>query len=177
MSRVLLLTQGYEPHKVIGWDRAITLIYTGKAEVVAATDEVIYRNGATIVHMPSVIRLVRGTPRQKRAIKFSRMNVFSRDNFRCQYCGSPKKARELNYDHVVPRHLGGRTTWDNIVSSCYPCNTRKRNRTPEQAGMKLRTRPKKPESLPLVSIRFDPKDLPPDWVEWCRGYFEDEAVA
>ncbi len=177
MSRVLLLTQSYEPHKVIGWDRAINLLYTNKAEVVEHTDEVIYRNGDSIIHMPSVVRLTRGMPKQKRAVKFSRLNVFTRDGFRCQYCGSPRKAKELNYDHVVPRHLGGRTVWDNIVSSCYPCNTRKANRTPEQAGMKLRTKPKKPTSLPMLGPRFDPKDIPPQWAEWCRGFFDEEAVA
>jgi 5-methylcytosine-specific restriction endonuclease McrA len=177
MSRVLLLTQSFQPHKVISWDRAVTMIYTDKAEVVETTDEVLYRNGETVIHMPSVIRLLKAISGMKRAVKFSRVNVFTRDGFRCCYCGSPKKMGELNYDHVIPRHLGGKTVWENIVASCYPCNGRKANRTPEQAGMKLLRRPHKPKSLPMVGPRFDPKELPAAWAEYVKDFFQDSAVA
>jgi 5-methylcytosine-specific restriction endonuclease McrA len=128
--------------------------------------------------MPSVIRLIHPIVGMKRAIKFSRVNVFTRDGYRCCYCGTPKKARELNYDHVVPRHLGGKTTWENIVSSCYGCNGRKANRTPEQAGMRLRQKPHRPKTLPMVVPRFDPKEIPAVWAAWVQDYFTaDEAVA
>jgi hypothetical protein len=175
--RVLVLTQQYAPHRVISWEHAITMIYTNKVEVVVATDEVIYRNGDVVVHMPSVVKLTKPITGMKRAIKFSRMNVFTRDGFRCSYCGSPKKMKDLNYDHVTPRHLGGRTVWENIVSSCYSCNSRKANRTPEQAGMRLRMKPHKPKHLPMVGPRFDPREIPPEWADYVRGYFVDEAVA
>lgn len=177
MSRVLLLTQGYVPHKVISWSRAITMIYTNKVDVVEETEEVIYRKGDTTIFMPSVVKLNKPVSNLKRAVKFSRMNVFTRDGFRCCYCGSPKKASSLNYDHVTPRHLGGRTVWENIVSSCYPCNSRKANRTPEQAGMKLLKKPRKPTHLPHVGPRFDPAEIPAAWVEYVRNFFVDEAVA
>ena len=88
----------------------------------------------------------------KRGVKFSRNNVFARDDFRCQYCGARKSARELNYDHVVPRVQGGKTVWENIVASCYDCNGMKRGRTPEQAGMKLLRAPVKPRSLPMTTL-------------------------
>lgn len=177
MSRVLLLTQAYTPHKVIGWDRAVTMIYTGKVEVIETTNEVLYSKGDLTVFMPSVVRLIKPISGMKRAVKFSRINVFTRDGFRCCYCGSPKKMGELNYDHVVPRHLGGKTVWENIVASCYPCNSRKANRTPEQAGMKLLRRPHRPKSLPMMGPRFDAKDLPPAWLEYCKEYFQESAVA
>lgn len=179
MSRVLLLTQSYVPHKVISWDRAVILLCTDKAEVVEHTDEVIYSNPDTgvVYMMPSVIKLTKQVTGTKRAVKFSRVNVFTRDGFRCQYCGSPKKMKELNYDHVIPRHQGGKTVWENIVSACYECNGRKANRTPEQAKMKLLKKPCKPKSLPMMGPRFDPKDLPPAWVEYCKEYFVQDAVA
>ena len=177
MSRVLVLNSAFVPHKVIPWEHAITMIYTDKVEVVQTTDEVIYRNGDVVVKMPSVVRLVRPVVGMKRAVKFSRVNVFTRDGFRCCYCGSPKRMSELNYDHVTPRHLGGRTVWDNIVTACYPCNSKKANRTPEQAAMKLLRRPYKPKSLPITGPRFDPRDVPPEWVEWVRAFFVEGAVA
>jgi hypothetical protein len=95
------------------------------------------------------------------------------------YCGTPKKMLELNYDHVIPRDQGGRTVWENIVASCYPCNERKRNRTPEQAGMKLLRKPYKPKTLPMVGPRFDPKDIPANWLQYVVGFmgFDEAAVA
>lgn len=174
--RVLVLTSAFVPHKVVSWEHAIGMIFGDppSAELVEDTGEVIHPSG---IKMPSVVRLTKPIEGMKRAVKFSRVNVFTRDNFRCCYCGSPKRMRELNYDHVVPRHLGGKTTWENIVSSCYPCNTRKANRTPEAAGMKLLRKPIKPKSLPIAAPRFDPKDIPPSWAAYVRDFFTDEAVA
>jgi len=177
MSRVLLLNSAWVPHKVIAWEHAITMIYTDKVQVVETTDEVIYKNGDNVVRMPSVVRLVKAIVGMKRAVKFSRVNVFTRDGFRCCYCGRPSTMKELNYDHVVPRHLGGRTVWENIVAACYPCNARKGSRTPEQAGMKLLTRPYRPKTLPVSVPRFDPRDIPASWAEYCKSYFVDAAVA
>ncbi len=126
------------------------MVFLGKVEVLEEYDEVLYRSVDVTIRMPAVVRLVRVFRGIKRAVKFSRVNVFTRDRFTCQYCGEKRKMRELNYDHVVPRHLGGRTTWENIVTSCYPCNAKKRNRTPEQAGMSLLSIPQKPKSLPIT---------------------------
>ena len=87
---------------------------------------------------PAVCRLVRSGGFHRRPVAYSRANVLLRDGFRCQYCGARKPARELNQDHVVPRARGGRASWENIVASCYRCNQKKGNRTPEEAdAMKL----------------------------------------
>ena len=176
MSRVLLLTPSYTPHRVISWERAVIMFFNGKVEIIETYDEEL-RSPSTCMKMPSVVRLTKTFGFLKRAVKFSRINVFTRDGFRCQYCGSPKKMGELNYDHVVPRHLGGKTVWENIVSSCYPCNSRKSNRTPQQAGMKLLRSAYRPKSLPMIGPRFDPKDIPPAWADYCKAYFVDAAVA
>jgi 5-methylcytosine-specific restriction endonuclease McrA len=168
-GEVLVLTPGMEPHRVVPWQKAITMYFLGKCEVLEEYDEILYRSPTLLVRMPAVVRLVRFFRGIKRAVKFSRINVMTRDKFTCQYCGEKKKMRELNYDHVVPRHLGGRTSWDNIVTSCYPCNARKRNRTPEMAGMRLLSTPSKPKFLPItvhLDLRGDVPDLWSDYVYW-----------
>jgi 5-methylcytosine-specific restriction endonuclease McrA len=93
------------------------------------------------------------------------VNVLARDGFRCCYCGQTKSARELNYDHVVPRHQGGRTVWENIVAACFACNSKKANRTPVQAGMKMHFRPHKPQVLPMrTPLILDKNPIPTQWV-------------
>src|ERR1700733_9138337 len=148
IAETLLLTPWMMPHKVISWQTAVTMSFLGKVEVVAEYDEQI-RSPTLAIRAPAVVRLKRPMGGMKRGVKFSRINVFTRDEFRCQYCGERKGPHELNYDHVVPRVQGGQTVWENIVTSCYDCNAMKRGRTPDQAGMKLLRRPVKPKWLPI----------------------------
>ena len=141
--RTLLLTPWMVPHKIISWQRAV-VIFSRQGRCPRGV-----RRGDPLalawrMRTPAVVRLKRSLGGMKRGVKFSRVNVFTRDEFRCQYCGEQKPMGELNYDHVVPRVQGGKTIWENIVTSCYDCNDRKGGRTPEQAGMKLRKRPIKP---------------------------------
>lgn len=166
MSTTLVLDLGYLPHRVVSWQRAICMILQSKAELIEEYDETVYEGSTLILKMPSVIRLLQQV-RRKKAIRFSRMNVLTRDNWRCQYCGEKGRTRELNYDHVVPRSQGGKTVWENIVTACYECNANKGGRTPQQAGMRLRKKPVKPKSLPVTAIHFDPTDtLPEAWVNY-----------
>jgi 5-methylcytosine-specific restriction endonuclease McrA len=173
--RVLVLTPSFVPHKVVSWERAIIMIFCHKVDVIDSYDEEL-RSPSTTMKMPAVVRLRTNPSGLKRSVKFSRINVFTRDGFRCQYCGSPKRVGELSYDHVVPRHRGGRTTWENIVSACYACNRRKANCTPEQAGMKLLRTPHVPKSLPILPPRFDPRDVPPVWADWVKAFFTQESA-
>src|SRR5690242_21174499 len=137
-AQTLLLNQGFEPFKVISWQRAITLLFLGKVEVLEEYDRDI-RSVNVIIKVPAVVRLLRAFRRHARPVKFSRVNIYARDNYRCQYCGVRCGISELTYDHVIPRAKGGKTTWDNIVTCCYPCNGKKGNRTPHEAKMALRT--------------------------------------
>lgn len=163
--RTLVLNQGYEPHRIVSWQRAVTMLFSGIVEIVEEYDEDI-RSVSITIKMPAVVRLLRWVGRKK-SVKFSRINVATRDDFRCQYCGTKHPLKKLNYDHVVPRSQGGKTTWTNIVMACYPCNDVKRNRTPAQAKMKLRNKPMKPRDLPVVIFRIDPQaTLPEQWVNW-----------
>ena len=175
--RTLVLDQGYQPHRVVSWQRAITMLFDGKVEVVEEYDRDI-RSVTITIKMPAVVRLLRAV-RSRRGVKFSRINVATRDGFRCQYCGKRFPLGELTYDHVVPRSRGGKTRWENIVMACYACNGRKGHRTPEQAGMKLQKLPVKPAWLPLIAFRIDPACSVPEawthWIYWHGALEEDEA--
>lgn len=175
MSRTLVLDQGYQPHRIVSWQRAVTMLFQGKIEVIEEYDEDI-RSLYITIKMPAVVRLLHRV-RGKRAVKFSRINVATRDDFRCQYCGIKHVLKELTYDHVVPRAQGGKTRWENIVMACYPCNEGKRDRTPAQAGMRLRKKPIKPKSLPVVRFRIDPaSSVPEAWMNWIywHGKLDEE---
>jgi len=166
--RTLLLTPWMSPHRIISWQRAIVLLYTGKVEVLEVYHDEALVSPSLALKTPAVVRLTKGTVHQKQTVRFSRINVMTRDGFRCQYCGERKTMRELNYDHVIPRVRGGKTVWENIVTSCYACNDRKGCRTPDEAGMKLLRKPQKPTSLPLSSpLRMDSAELPEPWLAYC----------
>ncbi len=170
--QTLMLTPWMAPHKIIPWQRAIVLAYLEKVEVIETWDAEV-RSPSLSLMTPAVVRLKKGSVATKQSIRFSRVNVFTRDRFRCQYCGAHKAVKQLNYDHVIPRVQGGKTVWENIVTSCYACNDRKGSRTPEQAGMRLQKQPKKPTSLPVVPpIRIDDGDLPELWQPYCDGFMK-----
>ena len=101
--------------------------------------------------MPRVVVLQAYDRLPRREVRFSRQNIYLRDNFTCQYCGRTFARAQLNLDHVVPRQFGGLTTWTNVVCSCVACNSRKANRTPEQAKMRLHKPPVRPSWKPLYA--------------------------
>lgn len=150
-THTLLLTPWMQPHRIVSWEAAITLLFNDKIEVLEEYDEVV-RSPSLEIPIPAVARLMRVVSPNKKGVKFSRINVLTRDKFTCQYCGRPITFGTGTYDHVIPKSQGGKTVWENIVSSCKDCNSRKANRTPEQARMKLRSIPKRPKSLPLTPI-------------------------
>lgn len=173
-AKTLLLDQGYQPLKLISWQRAITLLTLGKVEIVEEYDQEI-RSTSIVLKMPAVARLLNAFKRPKKPVKFSRVSIYARDKYSCQYCGDKKPMSELTYDHVIPRAQGGKTTWDNITTACYDCNTKKANRTPAQAGMKLRNEPYQPTWIPAVTIRLSQKDLPQAWMDYLYWHSELES--
>ena len=176
-AQTLLLNQGFEPIKVISWQRAISLLFLGKVEVLEEYDRDI-RSVNLIIKVPAVVRLLRAFRRHAKPVKFSRVNIYARDGYRCQYCGAKCSIDELTYDHVTPRSRGGRTTWDNIVSCCYACNAKKANRTPAEARMALRSVPGRPTWMPAVQIRVSAKSIPDAWrdyVYWTGAIDGDDG--
>jgi 5-methylcytosine-specific restriction endonuclease McrA len=165
-TRTLMLTPWMAPYKVISWERAIVLSCLGKVEVLEEYDELIRAVSITL-RTPAVVRLTKARVPTRNKVRFSRTNVFLRDGFRCQYCGERRPASELNYDHVVPRFRGGKTVWENIVTSCYACNDRKGSRTPDEAGMTLLRQPAKPKSLPFPPVIRPGTTVPEVWRGYC----------
>ena len=138
---VLILNQNYEPLNICRVRRAIMLIYHGKAEMLENGIGFI-RSANDVFSIPSVIRLAYMIKRPRPQRKLTRLEVFNRDQYVCQYCG--KEIHQLTLDHVFPRHMGGEHIWENVVSACMPCNRHKAGRTPEQARMQLTRRPSPP---------------------------------
>lgn len=164
-TRTLLLTQSYEPLRLIPWQRALTLLTLGKVEVLESYDHDV-KTTQLIFKVPAVVRLLRSFRRHRKPVKFSRVNIYARDKYRCQYCGDKAPLSDLTYDHVVPRAQGGKTTWTNIVTCCYACNRTKGNRTPAQAGMHLRTEPVQPRWVPAMAIRISTTSIPDAWRDY-----------
>jgi 5-methylcytosine-specific restriction endonuclease McrA len=173
-SHTLILTPWMSAHRIVPWERSAFLYVHGrqpddrrpvKIEVLETYDEVI-RTPRMEFNLPAVARLTKPVAAYKKGVKFSRINIMTRDSFTCQYCGRKLPMRELNYDHVVPRIQGGQTVWENIVTSCYPCNDRKAGRTPEQAGMKLRRKPFRPKTLPMSTPLWPLDRVPVLWVPY-----------
>ena len=106
------------------------------------------------IQVPRVVRLLHYDRVPRRAVRFNRRNLFARDEHVCQYCGDDFPPSQLSFDHVVPRSRGGKTTWENIVSCCFNCNSRKGGRTPKEAKMKLIRTPRKPRHSPLLSMKL-----------------------
>lgn len=143
MTSVLVLNQNYEPLNVCNARRALVLVHRGKAEVLEHANGDL-RAVTRVYPRPSVIRLVYLIKRPRPRVRLTRREVFIRDNFTCQYCGI--RTRELTLDHVVPRHRGGRHTWDNLVSACRMCNHRKGGKSLDETRMPLRRPPREPRA-------------------------------
>ncbi len=146
-NAVLVLNQDYQALSICSVERAVNLLLRHKAEMVAPRDGLVLRSPSITYPWPSVIRLKRYISLPYRKVALSRRNIMRRDGFRCQYCGSREK---LTIDHVFPRSRGGRDTWENLVTACIPCNSRKGDRTPEEANMPLRRRPFRPSYVMFI---------------------------
>lgn len=166
--RTLVLTPWYFPQKILRWEDAITMLYLQKAEVVLEYDEIV-RSPSLEMQIPAVVRVRRMIKKRKQMVKFSRVNVYTRDAFTCQYCEKRFATELLSYDHVMPRSAGGRTEWTNIVTACKPCNNKKANRTCDEAGMWPITPPVRPNTLPLTAPAIDIATAPVQWRDFLRA--------
>lgn len=142
-SPVLVLNQSYEPLNLCRIRRAVVLVFRGKAEVLENSRGEIH-SVTRVFPIPSVIRLVYMVKRPRHQRKLTKLELFNRDQYTCQYCG--RQTKELTLDHVIPRRRGGEHTWENVVSACKVCNRRKGGRTPQEAGMKLIRQPRSPRN-------------------------------
>lgn len=166
MEQTLILNVTYEPLKVVDWQRAMVLWCQGKVEIVETHDREV-RAVTFSFRLPSVVRLLRLVRvRRSEVVPFSRANIFLRDDYTCQYCGDVFEPRDLTFDHVVPYAQGGRRGWDNIVTACVTCNRRKGARTPEEAGLRLIRRPRRPAPSPVFRVTLGVNRAPESWRNW-----------
>lgn len=167
-SPVLVLNRFYMPVNIVTVRRAFCMLVAGVARVVdeqhrtfdfrswselsaAVRDDSVGLVGR-IVRVPRVVLLSTYDRFPKRTVRFSRLNIMTRDGYTCQYCGRRLPRSKLNIDHVVPRVRGGQTTWENVVASCHECNRRKGGMLPAEAGMRLLKVPTKPRTTPFVDL-------------------------
>lgn len=164
-SAVLVLNRNYQPVHVTSVKRAVSLLYLGVAKAIdsqyrlyefadwaALSAAAPHDSISTIdrrIRVPRVVVLSAYEYLPRGRVRFSRLNIYARDHDTCQYCARQLPRSELNLDHVVPRSQGGKTSWENVVCSCVPCNLRKGGRTPEQAGIKLLRVPVRPRWTPF----------------------------
>jgi len=159
-SAVLVLNRVYQPVHVTSVRRAVSLLYQGVARALdeqfqlfdfeswaalaAAAHHDAIQTPSRRIRVPRVIVLIAYEHLPRSRVRFSRFNVYARDDSTCQYCGRRLPRSDLNLDHVVPRSRGGTTSWENVVCSCVACNLRKGGRTPDEAGMRLLRMPHRP---------------------------------
>ena len=142
------------------------MLIIGKVEVIKNYSTVL-RAVSWSVPKPAVVRLTNFVRRRQRRIALTRRNIFMRDKHSCQYCGLAFRPSELTMDHVVPRSQGGGGSWENLVTSCGPCNRRKGGRTPHQARMKLLSAPGRPKVLPVeYTLNLGQHGLPDHWRDY-----------
>ncbi|MHC1768945.1 MAG: HNH endonuclease [Verrucomicrobiia bacterium] len=174
-QQVLVLNRLWQAVNVCSVRRALSLLFEGHAQVVMGMSDGSFQTFSfnewtdfsrqepdpesihTIsfrIRVPKVILLLFFDRLPKKEVKFTRHNIFERDKNTCQYCGKVFDRKDLNLDHVIPRDRGGPTTWENIVCSCIACNTHKANRTPQEAGMHLIRKPKRPKWRPFIQVNL-----------------------
>jgi 5-methylcytosine-specific restriction endonuclease McrA len=189
-GHVLVLNKSWVVVNIASVRRALSLLYQGMARAVHPTDYSLYdfddwcqlspafHEGRYIhttsrkIRVPEVIilNMFNGFIRQE--VRFSRRNIFERDDHTCQYCGKKFCKQDLTLDHVVPQSRGGGNTWENLVLACVPCNVRKGSRTPEEAHMPMLRRPKKPTWLPRMGYRL-PQDAFSSWQRFVDSAYWD----
>ena len=192
-SPVLVLNKRWAPIQVTNVREAIGLVAKGSAKIIDPTDfstvdfmtwadvsksrakhgDLMIRSTKLAIVPPEVIVLNKYEGQGEKSVVFSRRNLFKRDKYTCMYCGVQPGPDELTVDHVMPKSRGGVSSWENCALACVECNKRKANRTPEEAGMKLRRVPKKPSWKTLAHV--SPRDRKESWDQFLsRAYWEVE---
>lgn len=157
-NKTLVLDAAWQPINIIDVEQAFSMIYSDRAQ---ALEEHSYGPCALFLY-PSVIRCKTYVRKKPIDLPASRINIYLRDNYSCQYCGEQNDHKDLTLDHVIPKSRGGQKGWFNLVSCCKPCNQRKRDKTPSEASMELKKKPApmKFDVLRLAKMKTEP---PTNW--------------
>lgn len=168
--RVLALAPNYEPIGTISWKKAVAFVFLNKATTLEEYDQEIRSIGFTM-RIPSVVVMKSGKNKRINSVRFSRRNIWLRDEGCCQYCNESVNINTFTIDHVHPKAAGGITAWDNVVVCCYPCNQHKGEKSLKESGLKLKKIPRKPNSLPFVNEIvgfYNDNYLHPTWKFWLN---------
>lgn len=174
----LALNASYEPLTMVPTRRAVRLVLDRKAEILEVDGDGEYRSEKITVAAPTVIRLVRfiHVPRRFRR-QVTNTFLFARDDYACVYCGRHRRdlrgRQFLTRDHVMPTSRGGPNSWENVVTACSPCNNRKGDRLPEEAGMTLRSTPREPNYVHLV---WAVRRVTPIQARWIRMFYGEDTL-
>jgi 5-methylcytosine-specific restriction endonuclease McrA len=166
MTEVLVLNFTYEAMNVTSFQRAVRLLFAGKAEIVHNRDRAI-RTTSFEMKLPSIIRMLYYIRRPMQKVALTKKNVLIRDDYECQYCHI-RGEKLMTVDHVLPKSRGGPSTWENLVCACMRCNNRKNNRTPEDANMPLKRKPRQPKYIPWIQVKRN--TLPGEWHKFLFLY-------
>ncbi len=167
-KRVLMLNQNYEPLTICSARRAVVLLFQGKAEMIETSNGLKLRTVSTSYDLPSVVRLWHYKKVPFKKIMLTRKNILTRDGNRCQYCGTIKG--QMTVDHIVPKTMGGRDTWYNLVCCCARCNNKKGDRVPDQTGMRLQKKPTRPTYITFIQRNHRIDD------HWKPYLFMDSSI-
>ncbi|MCC5971629.1 MAG: HNH endonuclease [Pararhodobacter sp.] len=162
----------YMPLSLWPWQEAVKAVWLDRVDIVAEYDATV-RSQRMEIQIPSVV-VLKDFVKPRKRVAFTRFNLFLRDEFACQYCGA---RHDLTFDHVIPRALGGVTSWENVVAACAPCNLKKGSKTLRHSGLTLRRRPTRPTAQQLIDIgrRFPPNHLHESWADFLYWDAELEA--
>ncbi len=154
MERTILLNSDFTYLNVISWKKAVCLVIKDKVEVISESSRRINTSNSSFeIFVPKVLRLLHLVKTvYTRKAAFTQKNLLIRDNYTCQYCN--RKAKKLTIEHVIPQSRGGKTNFENCVIACEACNNKKGNKTPQEAGMALKTSPYKPAIIELIYKRM-----------------------
>ena len=170
-SPTLVLNADYQPLSYFplslwSWQETIKAVFLERVNIVSEYEEVVRSPGFNM-KVPSVISLKQYDKLQRSPV-FTRFNVFLRDRFSCQYCGLTKQSHELTFDHVIPRFLGGKTNWSNVVAACAPCNFKKGSKRPSEINMYPLMKPTPPSTSIL---KRNGRYFPPNFLHESWGDF------
>lgn len=162
----------YFPLSLWPWQEAVKAVWLDRVDIVAEYDTIV-RSQRMEIRIPSVV-VLKDFVKPRKRVAFTRFNLFLRDEFACQYCGA---RHDLTFDHVIPRALGGVTSWENVVAACAPCNLKKGAKTLRQSGLTLRRPARRPTAQELIDIgrRFPPNHLHESWTDFLYWDAELEA--
>ena len=165
----LVLSSAYQPMTHVKWQSAISMWFAGRVEIVSVYEDRFIKTVDEVLNVPSIVRFVGKVLKRfkfNRAVKFSRENVFIRDEGKCQYCSKQLTRHNFTLDHIIPVSQGGKKVWQNIVTCCNRCNQKKGSSSLNKTEMSLKTKPTIPKKLVVGRKNKFINNIPDDWKDY-----------